>query len=450
MIPAPPDILQIFKNILEFASPVLTPIWEIVKVWWWAPLPFILWKPFLFLWLWWRIEIWLSKEFRPVLLEIKIPKEIVKPIRAMEDVIASLHGVIYHPPDWWEKWVDGQLQTSLSFEIVSDGEEIHFYLRIHSAYRDAVEASIYAQYPEAEITQVDDYIKYVPQDVPNRDWDFWGTDYVLFRPDPYPILTYKTFETEQEALEEKRIDPVSTLLEALSKIKPGEQFWLQINATPLNEPDTNPTYGAFLKEGLTIRDELAKRVSPPPKFKPMAQEAADLLFSGKIPEGPEVKKEEIIPPEMKLTPGERAIVTAIEEKIAKPCFSVFARFIYLGERDVFFKPNFRLGFAFFNNYVTANLNGLYPLGKTLTKIHKHWFLPINLLRSRRAYMRQRKLFRNYINRFSPFFPRAGGTFILNTEEVASLYHFPSWVVSPVPGVPRVEAKKGPPPALPTE
>ena len=66
-------------------------------------------------------------------------------------------------------------------------------------------------------------------------------------------------------------------------------------------------------------------------------------------------------------------------------------------------------------------------------------------------MRKRKLFRHYQKRLGPFFPRSGGTFILNTEELATLYHFPSRMAAPAPGVPRVEAKKGEAPSgLPME
>ena len=443
----PPEISEFLKNL----TPTLKPAWEIFKSWWWVILPFILWKPFLFFWLWWRIERWLKTVYKPILLEIKIPKEIIKPIRAMEEVMASLNGVIYHPPDWWETWIDGQLQTSIALEIISIGGEIHFFIRIHKDYREAVEASIYAQYPKAEITQVDDYTRTVPHDIPNKDWDMWGTDYQFLKPNPYPILTYKKFEREAEIVEEKKVDPIATLLEALAKIKPGEQFWLQIIATPIAEPKKNPAFASFLKEGEAIRDKLARRPEKPVP-KPILQEAAEVLISGKPP-GVEEKKEEIIPPEMKLTPGEKEIITALEEKISKPVFSTTARFIFLGKREVFFKPNFRLGFAFFNSYTTQNLNALFPYAPTLTRIHKSWFLPLNFIRPRRYYLRCRRLFWRYRERLDPFFPRTTPwpvRFILNIEELASLYHFPSWEVAPVPGVPRVEVKKGPPSELPTE
>lgn len=231
----PPEVLDFLKPIWTFLAPFAKIAWEFIKVWWWVPLPFILWRPFKYLWLWWRVEDWFVKSYRPVILEIRIPKDSLKPIRAMESVMASIHMAITQPPDIWEKWLEGQVQTSVSFEIASIGGEIHFYVRFNSPYRDAVEASIYSQYPEAEIFEVEDYTKTVPQDVPNKDWDLFGSDWRFPKDDHFPIKTYTDFETEQESEEEKRIDPISSLMEGLSKVKPGEQFWFQFLAEPLTD-----------------------------------------------------------------------------------------------------------------------------------------------------------------------------------------------------------------------
>lgn len=448
---------------------ILSYFWQLVKAWWWLPLPFFLWKYFLYLWKWWRTEIWFKTVYKPILLEIKLPREVVKPIRAMENVLAAIHGAVYHPPDRWERYIDGQVQTGLSFDIVSIEGEIHFYIRFHQDYRQAVEAAIYSQYPEAEITQVEDYIKFAPHDIPNKDWDLFASDYQLAKPKPYPIKTYRQFETEQEREPEKIVDPLANLLEGLAKMKPGEQFWIQIMATPLGtagEPGApRGTVAGFLKKGEEIINKITKRKTYKPK--PMIKEAAEILIprpeeiagviSGAKPEGwspaQPPKEEELFPPvRMKLTPVEEEILKAVETKISKPAFGCGIRFIYLGKRDVFFKPNLRIAFNFFNCYTTVNMNALIPWGATITKIKKSiWFPPLNWIRPRRHYLRCRRIYRHYRERLNTLFPRFGadqGTFVLNTEELASLYHFPSWEVAPVPGVPRVEAKKGPPPTLP--
>ena len=442
--------------LFEQIKPIVIQALKIVVNLWWVWVPFVLWSQFKKYWLFWRNMLWLTRVFKPVVLEIKIPKEVLKPIRAMENVMQGVHGVVYRPPDWWEKWIDGQLQTSVSFEIVSIEGEIHFLIRFHKDYRKGIEAAIFSQYPEAEIFEVEDYAKKVPQDIPNKDWDIAASDYRLIKPNPYPIKTYTKFETEHELLEEKVVDPIASLLEGLAKMQPGEQFWIQIRAAPMSEPKEKwgTYYDAFLKEGEKIRDKLAKRTEKP-KLKPIWQETTQILITGK-PTEEEKEEKEIFPPEMRLTPGERDIITAVEEKISKPAFQCGVRFIYLGKRDVFFNANLRLAFNFFNCFTTANLNAIQPWGKAFTKIHKSWFLPLNLLRPRRDYMRCRKIFRNYVNRVNHFFPRGNdkidkGIFALNVEELASLYHFPGQAVAPTPSITRVEAKKGGPPIeLPIE
>jgi hypothetical protein len=440
----PQSIINFIDSInWKVLFPILKIIWNILSIWGWVILAFLLWKPFKHFWLYWREEQWWNKQ-KHVLFEIKIPKEVLKPIRAMEVVLSGLWQILYSPPNWYEKWIDGQDDLSYSFEIVSLGGEPHFYIRAPEKLRDVIEANVYSQYPEAEISIAEDYAKYVPQDIPNKDWDLWGADYVLAKPSPYPILTYKKFETESEAMEEKRIDPVAGLLESMAKINPGEQLWVQIKACPLSQEFINP----FLDEAKALRDKLAKRPTPT-KSKSMAGEAFEFLAFGKVPEE-EQKKEELIPPEMKLTPGEKDIIMAVEEKMAKPLFRANMRFIYLGKKEVFFKPNARLGFNFFAYFTTVNCNSLIPFGKTMTKIKQNWydfffFIP------RRLFLRKRKLFRNYKERVPPFYPRPGGTFWLNIEEVASLFHFPSSIVAPTPTMSRVESKRGGPPSeLPVE
>lgn len=418
-------------------SLIFSYIWQIIRAWWWLFLPFILWKPAIYFWLWWRREEWIKAQ-KIILLEIKMPKEVLKPIRAMEQVFAGFHA-IHDVFVFREKWIEGQLQLSISCEIVSLNGETHFYIRAAEIYRNIIESNIYSQYPEAEISLVDDYTKYVPQNIPNKDWDLWGCDFINPREDVYPIKTYLKFETEREAKEEKRIDPLAGLLDGMATIGPGEQVWLQFIAAPVR--DEIP----WRKRGRELADKIARRKVVKPN-KPMAQEAAEILVTGKPPGVEVLEEKEIIPPEMKLTPGEREILAGIEEKISKFAFICNIRFFYLGKREVFFKPRGRFIFGFFKEVSTENLGGLKVWKDTMTKIKS---VPFWFLDKRRFYLRQRKLFKLYKERLSPLFPRAGGTFVLNTEELATLYHFPGRMVAPAPAITRVEAKKGEaPPGLP--
>jgi len=223
---------------------------------------------------------------------------------------------------------------------------------------------------------------------------------------------------------------------------PGEQMWIQIIASPVTNVENN-----YVDRG---KEKVGKMLSRKKAEKPMSivHEATEgLLF------GPQEKKKEepAFLAELQLSPGEREIVSSMEKKIGSYVFETVMRFIYLGKKDVFFKPQIKSAFAFFAQFDTANLNGFKPWPETITKIKKKWFLPLNLFIARRLYLRKRHLFRNYIKRFPPFWPKSDGPFILSIEEMATIFHFPGQMSAPAPSVQRVEAKKGEAPAsLPVE
>jgi hypothetical protein len=424
---------------LGFLAPLAGLAWEIIENWWWLFLFLLLIKPALFYWIWWRQEIWNDQQ-KNILLEIKIPKEILKPMRAMESVFAGLWQ-IHTPANWIEKWWDGQELLNYSFEIAAIDGTPHFFVRCPPESRKVMETHINSQFPEAEIFEVEDYTQKVPQSIPDDNWDLWGTDYELKKNNSYPIKTYREFETEREAKEEKRIDPMSALLEGMSRLQKGEQIWVQVRIKAILDSDF-----PWLKQGKETIDKLVYREKPAKKS--LFRELFEILITGE--QAKEEKKSEALPPEMKLTSGEKDVVAGIERKMSKLAYETFIRFIYLGEKKVFFKPNLRLPMSYFTNFVTDNLNAPIPCSPTITKVRRKWYDPF-WFPQRRLYLKKRRTFRRYVNRLPYYFPQPGGTFVLNVEELASIYHFPSKIQSPASLLPRVEAKKGEAPLdLPVE
>jgi len=434
------DFFSTGQIILVF-SLILKIFWEILKAWWWLPLPIILFFPLKSLYLWYIQEKWFEK-IEWVMLEIKIPREIERPMKAMEQVISNFWS-FYDPPNFREKWIEGKFLLDFSMEIASIDGVVHFFLRVPRNVRGIFESAIYSQYPEVEISEVEDYTKKVPQNIPNQDWDLWGCDYVMMKESCYPLKTYASFfEPTQEVKEEKRVDPLAVLIEGLSTLKPGEQFWFQIIATPITNAEV-----AWVDEGKKVIDKIIGRPAPP-KPKSITGEFFKTLFTGQPPFASEKKPEERVLPGLALTSAEQEKIKAIERKLGKQAFKTNIRFIYLGKRDVFFKPRIRLGLNFSVGVSTQDLNGIKPWGKTITKVT--YPAPF---RKKRVYLRQRKMFRNYVKRYPPLYPRSPGkgVFVLNAEELATLWHFPSRMGAPTPTFPRIEAKKGgPPPAIPTE
>ncbi|MDI6602745.1 MAG: hypothetical protein QME57_01315 [Patescibacteria group bacterium] len=434
-------------------------IWQILKNWWWFFLPIFLFFLARLYYLWWiRWEVWYPK-FKWILLEIKPPKEILTPFRAMEDVFSMLWP-IYDGPNWRERWCEGELPLGgglwFSFEIVGLGGEIHFYMRIPESFRNTAESIIYSHYPEVEISVVEDYTKNVPQDIPNEKWDLYGENITLFKPDFYPIKTYPQFFEERPEVvkEEKRIDPINSLLEALSKLNPAEQLWLQIVCNPVTNNEF-PWQSRGRDEVKKIGKEASKRWFGEEKTPSLWE----TLIPGKTPSPPSVPTTKTWPPGV-LMPKEKELIEGIENKIKKWGYQVWIRVIHLYKKDEpYFSGNSRIGRGYFSHFATEHLNGFVFWGPTRTRVH-YW------LKNRRLYLRKRIQFRRYIDRLPPLWPRTmlgepfcsfghiqgrrpgiRGTFILNIEELATIFHFPSKVI--VPTLPYVEAKKaGPPPELP--
>lgn len=421
---------------LEIIPSVISTILSILKTWWWVFLPCVLYFPCKELYFSWiRWEIWYKKQ-EWTMLEIIPPSEIEKPFIAMEYLFASLW-TIYNSPNWRGKWCQGVLPIGaswFSFEILSDAGEIHFYLRSPKDYQRYVETAIHAHYPDAEIFEVDDYIKNIPQDIPNDRYDLKGEDYMLKKENYKPIKTYKFFEAKapEAVIGEKKVDPIHSLMEAMAKLKKGEQFWFQLVAAPITNQDI-----PWIDEGKKAVDELAKRSKKGSSEKSIIQEVIDILifniFSSE--EKKEEKKEVAV-----FTPGEEVFLKAVEEKMTKNAFKVHMRALYIYEKQAYNAEHSKIIRNYFVNFGTENLNSIGSLSKTKPSI-EYFF------KKRREYKRKKAIFEKYTKRFPPLYPQmiGEGNTIFNIEELASIFHFPTKAAVLPPSVPRVISRKAPPP-----
>jgi len=364
-----------------------------------------------------------------ILLEIKIPKEVRKSPKAMEQVFAGLHGVYTIPLKLLKgKLWEGKDLNYYSFEMVGKGGETHFYIRTLSDYKNIVEAQVYAQYPEAEIFEAPDYINDLPLYLPNDRYDLWGTDLMLTKPDSYPIRTYPEFEEKGTGPEDiKRIDPMGSLTELFSTLQANEQIWIQIIGAPTGDD--------WIKKG---QAELDKLMGKPAVFQ-KGNFLSEMVFSidkaisgiGSAPAVVEKKEEG----RADLSPGKQEIMKAIEKSWDKLGYETVIRLIYIGSKDAFRQANGAGIYGAFRQFSSQNLNGFKANKYTLTYAK-------GLFKERKLFNRKRILYQAYKERklFSSYTVR----YVLNTEELATIYHFPDVGVR-APLLPRVEAKKGEPP-----
>ena len=367
------------------------------------------------------------------LLAIDIPRENEQSPKAVEnmfDQIAGAHTSI----GFWDKWVGGKFQAKFSFEIVSIEGNVQFLIHTETKFRDLVEAAIYAQYPDAEITEVEDYADNAPTEFPNEDYKLWGAEFVENNSWVYPIQTYPFFE---HSLSQEIKDPMAALMEIMSSLRVGENVWLQYVVTMEGfgwvskcKREINKTLGrssgekkGFLDDVLFLFTGWIDEI--------ITQMMGDVRVESKAP----TEKKELNM--MNLTPGEQEMIKAIESKMGKTGFSVKMRLVYFAPRAIYSASRGVSATVGALKQFSGPFNGLKPESKhTKTKD----FL---IFHKKRLSKRQRRIVNAFKQRSDSLGLAEG--FILNAEELATLFHFPISLVVRAPLVKKVESKKAEPP-----
>ena len=364
-----------------------------------------------------------------VVLAIDVPDISIQTPKAVEQIFAHLSGA-FEPPNIVDKYWKGKVQKYFSFEVVSIEGYIQFLIRTEEEYRDLVEAVIYAQYPEADITEIEDYAEeFTPDNFREKGYKMWGTQFELVNSEYYPIRTYPLFE---HAISQKIVDPLSAMIEMMSNLRKGEMLWYQIiiratDDTWKEDSDklAKSLIGIEEKKSLSFFDQMMEKVYITfgfmfPGFKPA--NGKDSEFPSNV---------------LHMSKGDLETVHAIEVKSSKTGFKTKMRMIYMGKTGVFSKPRGVSPFVgALRQYAANNLNGFKPAKKMTTKSDY-------LRAEQRTYKKQRKILKQYKSRSIYAGTKSDG-YLLNVEELASLYHFPSIEVSTT-SVRTADSKKAPAP-----
>ena len=387
---------------------------------------------------WWlfHIAVKASDKWKWVLLAIDIPAENIQGPKAVENVLAHLAGA-HDKPDLIQKYITGFSQPHFSLEIVSIEGFVQFYIRTTTKTRDLAEASIFAQYPSAEITEVPDYATWIPDYYPNPEWQLYGTEFKLVKDQAYPIRTYEAFhdETAEEATFK---DPMAAFLETMSSLGPGEHAALQILVTPIASHSWQAGSYKLIEKLAGIPSHEKKswlgKIFEIPGL--LIAEIAKGFLGGEA-EGESHTKEELPSKMLYLTSGEREVIEAIEEKAAKIGFHTKIRSIYVGRHDVFNKPKAAWGIVgAMKQLNTEDLNALKIDTKKIG-VHAHY-----LFKEQRKNWKRRKIIRAFKNRSNW---RGHEGYVLNIEELATIWHFPIAESVKAPLIKKAESKRGEPP-----
>jgi hypothetical protein len=381
-----------------------------------------------------------------VLLEIVPPREVLRSPKAMELFITN---ALYH----WsvkggkEEYWQGAVWFWFSLEIASIDGQVHFYIRAPTRVKGLIETQMYAQYPQAQVKTVEDYTLAVDAITPNSSWNGWGCEFKLTKPEAYPIKTYVDFGLDNDPKEEYKVDPISPIVELFASLQKGEQMWMQIVITPSKKE--YHTKGTIFGKHNWIEEarlEMLKMLAPYTQLK----KQDDGHYAKEI-----------------RAPGFLDTVTkAMSTKTSKIGFDTGVRIMYVAKKDKFDMSSRRNIRLILRQYERPDSNEFYRVNSTQVDAFSSSFFSLSprkvmILADRMLHeYRERGFFhlplRHMINNhnltgiplwivkkfFLPYFHPP--TFVLNVEEIATMWHFPGQIMR-VPSLERIESKEASPP-----
>ena len=261
-------------------------------------------------------------------------------------------------------WLWGR-HDQFSLELVSQNGLISFYVAVPAYLRHFMEQQILAQYPEAQITEVIDYNMF------SARGEVLGC-YLKTNADPaLPLNTYVHLNS----------DPLQSLTNSLSGIAPADGVAIQIIVRPAHKAwrSRSSKIARALHEGKTLRESIS------------AQRGWN-VFQTK-------KKDELQKPQRQTTPLEQRQVEGIEQKASKAGFDCNIRVVVsAGDQTIA------------RRYLDSIVNSFgqftfYQYGNSLRAVSS----------------KSSKLVEDFI--FRVYDPSL--RMLLNTEELASIFHFPT-------------------------
>lgn len=362
---------------------------------------------------------------KTTLLEIKLPKETIKSPHAMELFLSALHQTAGEGT-WYDRFWLGKTRHWFSLEMTSIEGQVHFYIWTRTAQKSFTQSSLYAQFPGIEVYEVDDYAKSIHFDP--KGLKIWTAVFELTKPDPYPIKTYVDYGLDKDPKEEYKVDPMAPLIEYLGSVGYNQQTWIQIIIRAHKKEARKP--GAFWKAYDPLAEDAKKIVNEilmrDPKTKVAGMKDEKTGFT-KLPT---------------ISEGEQEIVKAIERAMTKYQFDVGIRALYIAKKEFFDPTNIGGICGSFKQFGSENLNGIKPN----TKKHSFKFsYPWQDYKDMRHNKVRKLALEAYKRRQFFYEPYVEKPFILNTEELATIFHFPGQVAA-APTLYRVPSKKGQAPA----
>ena len=302
-------------------------------------------------------------------------------------------------------------QDHISLEIISKKGLVFFYIGTPVVFKEAIEKNILAQYPDA-IVEIDKDRGF--SIFKEMKGEIAAANLRLIKKFFFPIRTYRYLE----------YDPLNAIVNALSKLGNESNAGIQI----LIRPTDNTWRFAIDKTAKNIQAGKSTSYYATSSTRRMGESFFKFLGDvGKSASGKSLSEEDKEKQQQnmyRLNPIQEQQLKLLAEKGAKTGFDTQVRILTVAPTGEKAKETLKIIFSAFSQFFTPDNNG-FKLKKA---------------------KRQRETVANYIFRIYGREPRM----LLNTEEIASIYHLPNRYTE-TPNIAWVYSKKeSPPPQLPAE
>lgn len=384
-----------------------------------------LWVPFILIVIFWevwvkyvRAKFFFSQEYK--VLQIKLPKEMMKSPLAMELFLSTLHQT-GGEGNWYDRYWLGKTRPWFSLEMVSIEGDVRFYIWTRKGMQGFIESSLYAQFPGIEVHDSPDYA--IPVNFDKDKMKMWAAELMLTKDDAYPIKTYVDYNLDKDPKEEFKVDPLAPLLEFLGSIGANQQAWIQIIVR------------AYKADGVKKGTFFVQKADP-------LKEGAEKIINEMLSRDPKTKISGLesktgFPKSPTLTKGEQEVISSIERNMTKIQFDAGIRILYFGKNDFFNPANISGLLGSWKQFSSNSLNGFKPNSDVYSPSFSY---PWQDYKGRRLASSMAEALEAYKRRAYFFAPGKGKKFVLSSEELATIFHFPGQV-SQTPSFTRILSKK---------
>lgn len=418
---------------------------------WWLLLPLFLWQ------IYWEQyksikQTDYSKNIEWDFIEIKFPANILKTPKAMEEALNALHSI--HPDEnkemtWYNLNIKGFTPLSYAFLIIFNQKKLRFFIRFPKQLNNFLKTRLYTFYPDLQLENVPDPLAILPPQIPNSFFDVASYDVRLKKEDAYPIKTYQYIDVPSA---EQPIDIFASFSEASNEIENNEWLIIQLLAVPTTA-NNNKIGKKWIKRAEETKNKLIGKEET--KENPLTEEIVEFiknLLSSPWVEITWKNKEEQKKKEFslqQLTPGEKNVLEKIENKMAKLGYWCNIRVVYIAPQDIIEQRKKiieTLIKSLFKNFDSEDSNGFVVNELTYRRIIPPNLSLLSFIAKSLEYndiIKYRKItLPSYMKKQFAELKLDEG-FILNTEELASIFHPPLTSVEAI-GFKKIQTKHIPP------